>query len=136
MIDNKLIGALVTIYMINGNVYEGALRDLSDNNVVLVNPSGRVYKISKIDNIEAISYIIDNDKIVYEKKQKKEIPDEEIPQHAPYDTKSLIELRRMQANDDLKQIRKKFTSNKPTAEGIQYASPISSLYAAKKYTGE
>lgn len=127
--NKKLIGALVSIYMKSGNIYYGAVKEVSESYFLLVNPSGKCYYIKDMEGIECISYIVSNKKIISEKDTN-----DEIPQHVTGDIQSLTELRQMKAKEELKEIRNKLRSRECETKEVEYASPLSALNAVKKHT--
>ena len=111
------IGTLITIYMKSGHIYSGALREHTDKQIVLANPSGKYYVITNTSEVEGYSYETASEKVVVEKN-----PNDVIPTHIPGDVNSLVELKKMKANEELTKIRNKLKSEDCSTKEINYAN--------------
>lgn len=124
------IGSLITIYMKSGHTYSGAIREYSEKQIVIANPSGKYYVITNTSEVEGYSYEVSNEKIVTERN-----PKDIKPQHVLGDVQSLTELKKMKASEEIKEIRNKLKSKECSTKEVTYASTLSALPAFKKYPG-
>lgn len=118
----ELIGKPIILYMKTGHVFEGVLREVNEKYLLIIMPNGRYYKVFDIGSIEACSYM---------NEAKEKSSNDEIPQHIPGDIKSLIELRQLQAKEDLKSVRRTLTRTEPTTPMVEYGNQLYTLLATK-----
>ena len=128
-VKEYLIGKFITLYGKSGHVYEGVIKEITEDKIELKSPSGKSINIS-IREIEAYEVLISDTtrEIVKEKSVK-----DPIPQHDPKDIKSLVELRKMKSNEEIKSIRRKLKSADVSNKEVEYGSTLSALAAVKKY---
>jgi len=129
-IKEYLMGKLITLYGKSGQIYEGAVKEITEDKIELTSPNGKSININ-IREIEAYAYLVSTEtrEIVKERSVK-----DPVPQHNPKDIKSLVELRKMKANEEFKEIRQRLLSPDPGAKEVTYGDTISALGAFKKYT--
>jgi len=129
-INDIKIGTLIKVYMANGQMFMGALRDVNDG-ILIVSALGEYIKIQKPENIQAFSFV--PSKSNEETPIKERNSQDETPEHTPGDIESLTQLRILKAQAEKEQYRNRILSPNITTPEIAYASPIHALLAAQKH---
>ena len=135
--DSKIkIGSIVKIILNSGYCINGAIRKWpeDDSSVIIANPLGDTIEILSKSSIAAVSFKTkdkDQDEPIEERN-----PKDEQPQHKSTDVKTLVELRRIKAEDELKNIRQKMKSPHPSSEPVEYADVYSILRSIKNNTNK
>ena len=123
-----LIGALVRVFMKSGNIFQGVIREWNDK-IHIVNAKGENFIIWSLDSIECVSYITDTKQdIIKEKKVQEPCPD--IDRN---DIKSLLAVRKQQAQEDLQEVKRTLTKTN-TTQGTQYGDQLSVLFQTAKHS--
>jgi len=124
---NKL-GLIVKIYMKNGFIFQGCINKYEDDLIILKTVNGSLIEISLVNEIIAIEYFKHNDKHLKEKNIQ-----DETPAHPYGDIPSLVALKKMKAEEELKDIKSKLSSPVNSLEPITYESQLSSLIGIIKH---
>ena len=117
------IGLIVKVFMKNGISFNGSIVKY-DESIVLKLVSGNILEILSKDEIVAIEY--------YNNAKEKNIDDPK-PTPKAGDTQSLVALRKLKAEEELKDIKSKLTSSSISMEPITYESQLSSLIGIIKH---
>lgn len=122
------LGLIVKIYMKNGFIFQGCINKYEDDLIVLKTVNGSLIEISLVNEIVAIEYFKHNDKHLKEKNIQ-----DETPSHSFADIPSLVTLKKMKAEEELKDIKSKLSSDTISMEPITYESQLSSLIGIIKH---
>ena len=131
----NLTNCLVKVYLKSGNVFAGMVKKWTNEKVILISPGGEEYIIyNPTKNVDALSYTRNNDGEIVKGKIKEKSTN--LPTHKPGDIDSLVELRKLAHEEDLKEVQSRIIKSTNTGEVTQYASQLSTLLSSKNYTGK
>jgi len=125
---DKFAGALVEFYMISGKIFRGTFIKYENEFISLKGLDGKIICL-KNEQVEAFTYIINDEK---KELVKEKDPNDKIPQHEPGDIKTLVELKKMQADEEIQKIRNKLKSDKISTGQVEYGNSISTAIRAFK----
>jgi hypothetical protein len=128
MFDEKeLIGTLVTVYLNNGSSFDGSIRIWNKNGVKLTSKNGMDIYILDIKSIIAFKCYKKSNGTVVKERSVEDIE----PSPIPGDHESLMALREMRAQCDLKAIKEKLLKKENSAEETIYGNELLLFRAIK-----
>jgi hypothetical protein len=137
-------GLLVRVYLKNGHVFHGAVRQWSKTDgIILVSPNREIIEIPFTTEIAATVYIEKQDGTLMKERPRQEIEEEAgeeaqdiAPKHNMGDLTSLVELYKMKSQSEREMARQKLRSPICTSGMVDYGNQLSILRAAKDDTGK
>ena len=135
------IGTVIRIFMENGQVFYGSIKENSYDGIVLASLTDKnLYtRITKLKKIQAYSYIIEskNQEPVIEKPIQETIDDNRQDQTPRVNSvTSLVSLRQLKALEEKDKIKRTLTADTCTAGAIEYGSQFDALLQSTKRSGK
>lgn len=121
------IGLIVKIYTKPGFVFTGSIIQYDDL-IKIKAMNGDIIELLSKDQIVAIQYINSNEKPLKEKNIQ-----DQTPNHSPGDINALVKVKKLKAEEELKDIRAKLSSNTNSMESTSYESQLSALLGIAKH---